>query len=152
MLSLKDNTLVLFQFVEKHGLVLHKLISEATDRPVHIIHGKVDGEEREEIRKIVQQQSNAIIIGSNQTVSTGINIPNLHNIVFTSPTKSRIRTLQSIGRVLRTADNKQIATLFDIVDDLQHKKKKNYTLTHFIHRVEIYRSEQFPFKAYNVKI
>lgn len=151
-LSLKGNTLVLFQFVEKHGLILHELIKSSTDRPVHLIYGGVAGEEREDIRKIVSTQSNAIIIGSNQTVSTGINIPTLSNIIFTSPTKSRIRTLQSIGRVLRTAENKETATLFDIVDDLQHKKKKNYTLSHFIHRVEIYRSEQFPFKAYNVKI
>jgi len=151
-LSLKENTLVLFQFVEKQGLVLHKQIMEATDRPVHLIHGAVDGEEREQIRQIVQTQNNAIILGSNQTVSTGINIPNLHNIIFTSPTKSRVRTLQSIGRVLRTSENKDQAVLYDLVDDLSHKRHRNYTLKHFIHRVEIYGEEKFPFKTYNVQL
>ncbi len=151
-LSLQQNTLILFQFVEKHGEVLYKLISEATDRPVYLIHGQVDGEEREAIRKIVQTQKNAIIIGSNQTVSTGINIPNLHNIIFTSPTKSRVRTLQSIGRVLRTTEGKEAAVLYDLVDDLPWKKHKNYTLKHFIQRVEIYGEEKFPFKTYNIQL
>lgn len=151
-LSLNGSTLILFQYVEKHGVVLHQMIAEATDRPVHIIHGKVEGDEREEIRQLIHEQPNSILIGSNQTVSTGINIPSLKNVIFTSPTKSRIRTLQSIGRVLRTDENKDKAILFDIADDLQYKRYKNFTLKHFLERIEIYRSEQFPFKTYNVKI
>lgn len=151
-LSLQKNTLILFQFVEKHGKVLYDMIKESTDRPVYFIHGKVSGEDREAIRKIVSKSTNAIIIGSNQTVSTGINIPTLNNIIFTSPTKSRIRTLQSIGRVLRTSENKDKAILFDLADDLQYKRNRNFTINHFIQRVQIYKAEEFPFKSYNIKL
>jgi superfamily II DNA or RNA helicase len=82
--------------------------------------------------------------------STGINIKNLHNIIFAMPTKSSIRTLQSIGRGLRQADGKVKATLYDISDDLRHKKHMNHTLKHFVHRTKIYTEEQFPYKLYKI--
>ena len=114
--SLKGNTLVLYAYVEKHGQILYDLIKDkAGDRKVFFVHGGVDGEERESIRAIVEKENDAIIVASYGTFSTGINIKNLHNVVFASPTKSRIRTLQSIGRGLRTAEGKDGMTLFVIV-------------------------------------
>ena len=113
-LSLKGNTLILYAYVEKHGEVLHDMIRDKADgRKVFFVHGGVDGKDREEIRHIVEQEKDAIIVASYGTFSTGINIKNLHNVIFASPTKSRIRTLQSIGRGLRVSDTKDSMTLFD---------------------------------------
>ena len=110
-ISRKGNTLLLFQYVEKHGKVLYNLINSAvSERKVFFIHGGIDAEEREEARAITEKENDAIIIASYGTFSTGINIRNLHNIIFASPSKSRIRNLQSIGRGLRKGDKKSVAT------------------------------------------
>ena len=147
-LHLKGNTLILYQFVEKHGKPLHEMISKQNkdDRQIFFVSGEVEVEDRELVRKITEQENNAIIVASYGTFSTGINIRNLHNVVFASPTKSRIRSLQSIGRALRRGDNKEQATLYDIADDLSWKKARNHTLKHFIERVGIYTSEKFEYK------
>lgn len=150
-LSLEGNTLLLFQFVDKHGKVLYDIISnEAKDRKVFFVSGSVDGEERENIRKIVETETNAIVVASYGTFSTGVNIKNLHNIIFSSPSKSRIRNLQSIGRGLRKSETKTESTLYDIADDLSWKSKKNHTLLHFIERMKIYAEEKFSYKIYKV--
>jgi superfamily II DNA or RNA helicase len=152
-LSLNGNTLLLFQFVEKHGKILYDLISqEAVDRKVFFISGSIDGEKREEIRKIIETEQNAIVVASYGTSSTGINIRNLHNVIFASPSKSRVRNLQSIGRGLRTSDNKTNATLYDIADDLSWKTKKNHTILHFVERIKMYSEEKFPYKTYTVDL
>jgi superfamily II DNA or RNA helicase len=152
-LSLKGNTLLLFQFVEKHGKLLYKdLVKEAGDRKIFFVSGEVDGEQREEIRRIVENESNAIIVASFGTFSTGVNIKNLHNIIFASPSKSRIRNLQSIGRGLRKSDTKTAATLYDIADDMSWKSKKNFTLLHFMERIKIYNEEKFDYKIYKIKL
>ena len=122
-LNLNKNTLVLFQLVEKHGSILYDMIKQKTDRKVFFVFGGTDTETREEIRSITEKQKDAIIVASYGTFSTGINIRNLHNIVFSSPSKSRIRTLQSIGRGLRKSDTKDSAMLFDIADDFTYKTK-----------------------------
>jgi superfamily II DNA or RNA helicase len=153
VLSLKGNSLLLFQYVDKHGEVLFDLISNskyAIDKKVYFIHGGIKAEERETIRKAMETEDNVILIGSVGTVSTGTNIKNLHNIIFAAPSKSRIRNLQAIGRVLRLNENKQEAVLYDISDDLRYKKHQNYTLTHFQERVKIYNEEKFDFKIINV--
>jgi len=154
-LSLDKNALVLFQQVEKHGRVLYDMIRNAeklNGRKVYFIHGGVDTEDREQVRAIMEKETNAIIVASYGTYSTGINIRNLHNIIFASPSKSRVRNLQSIGRGLRKAEGKDNATLYDIADDLRHKKNMNFTLRHFVERVKIYTEEKFPFKIYNIGI
>jgi superfamily II DNA or RNA helicase len=152
-LSRKGNTLLLYQMVEKHGQVLYDMInSSVTDRKVFFVHGKVSVDERELVREITEKESDAIIIASYGTFSTGINIRNLHNIIFASPSKSRIRNLQSIGRGLRKGDNKETATLYDIADDLSYKSWNNYTLKHFAVRVKMYNEEEFDYKIYNIRI
>ena len=153
VLSLKGNTLVLFQFVEKHGKELHALIKEhAKNRHVFFVFGGTDVEIRESVRAITEKEKDAIIVASYGTFSTGVNIRNLHNIVFASPSKSRIRNLQSIGRGLRLGDNKEEATLFDISDDFRIGKYTNYSLHHFVERVKIYDDEKFNYKFYNINL
>jgi superfamily II DNA or RNA helicase len=152
-LSLEGNTLVLYQYVDKHGKLLYDLInSRMSDRKCFFIYGKTDVEVREETRRIVETENDAIIIASYGTFSTGINIRNLHNIIFASPSKSRIRNLQSIGRGLRKSETKESATLYDIADDLRHKKRENYTLKHFAERIKIYSEEKFAFKVYKIEL
>ena len=153
-LALNGNTLCLFQLVEKHGEILHKLIKEKVDpkRKVFFVYGGTETNDREQIRAITEKSDNAIIIASFGTFSTGINIRNLHNIVFSSPSKSPIRILQSIGRGLRVGDNKDSATVYDISDDLTYKDKKNFTLTHFQERVNIYNREGFDYEIHTVDL
>ena len=149
--SLDGNTLTLFNFVDKHGKVLYNMLQDA-NKPVFFVHGGVKGEERDRIRQIVEDEKTSIIVASYGTFSTGVNIRNLHNIVFASPSKSRVRNLQSIGRGLRTADGKREARLFDLVDDLRYKNWKNYSLEHFAERLKIYNEEEFPYKIYQVDL
>lgn len=152
-LSLEGNTLLLFQYVEKHGRILEQMIKEeAKDRKVFFIHGGVKGEERDEIRGIVERERDAIVIASYGTFSTGVNIRNLHNVIFGSPSKSKIRNLQSIGRGLRKSDTKDSAVLYDIADDLSWKSKSNYTLKHLMERVKVYDEEKFDYKLYSIGI
>src|SRR6056300_672046 len=151
-LNLKGNTLVLFQFVEKHGNVLHDMIKNSTERKVFYVFGGTDTETREQIRAITEKEESAIIVASYGTFSTGINIRNLHNIVFSSPSKSRVRTLQSIGRGLRKGENKDEATLFDLADDFTYKSKRNFTLGHFLERINIYNEEQFSYEINRIKL
>ena len=151
--SLGTNTLVLYQMVDKHGKILYDMIKNTEkigNRKVFFVHGGTDTADREEIRRIMEIENDAIVVASFGTFSTGINIRNLHNIIFASPSKSRVRSLQSIGRGLRQAEGKRKATLYDIADDLRHKKHMNFTLKHFVERVKIYTEEKFPFKIYKI--
>ena len=153
-LDLKGNTLILYSRVETHGAVLYDKInnSKHTERKVFFVHGGVDAEERELVREITEKENNAIIVASYGTFSTGINIKNLHNIIFASPSKSRIRNLQSIGRVLRKGSNKIKATLYDIADDCTYKSKRNYTLNHLIERIKIYNEENFNYEIITIQL
>ena len=147
-LDLKGNTLILYSRVETHGQPLYEMInsSAAKDRKIFFVYGGVDAEEREKVREITEKENDSIIVASYGTFSTGINIKNLHNIIFASPSKSRVRNLQSIGRVLRKGENKNKAVLYDIADDITYKSKKNYTLNHLIERIKIYSEEKFNYE------
>ena len=149
--DIEGNTLVLFNYIEKHGTPLYDLINNNIDdaRKVFFVHGGTEVEDREEVRKITETESNAVIVASYGTFSTGINIKRLHNIIFASPSKSRIRNLQSIGRVLRKGEGKDIAILYDIADDIGGQ---NYTLKHLNERVNIYNDENFRYEVIKVNL
>ena len=153
-LDLEGNTLILFNFIEKHGEPLWEMINNKVEnnRKVFFIHGGVDAVEREEARKICETQKDAIILASYGTFSTGINIRNLHNVIFASPSKSRVRNLQSIGRVLRTGDNKAQAVLYDIADDCSRGSTYNYTFRHLVETMKIYDSESFDYEIIKVNL
>jgi len=153
-LDLKGNTLVLYSRVASHGEVLYDLINtnKSRDRKVFFIHGGVAADEREHVRAITESQENAIIVASYGTFSTGINIKRLHNVIFASPSKSRVRNLQSIGRVLRKGKDKVKAMLFDIADDCTYQSRKNYTLNHLIERIKTYNEEQFNYEIVSINL
>jgi len=152
--GLSGNSLVLFQLIEKHGNILHSILEEIIDssRKIFFVYGGTDADTREKVRELIEKEKDAIICASYGVYSTGINIRNLHNIIFASPSKSRIRNLQSIGRGLRRSETKDSATLYDISDDLSYNGKKNYTLNHFMERIKIYSSEHFPYYMYSIPI
>ena len=153
-LNTEGNTLVLFQYVEKHGKVLYDMIKEKAHdkRKVFFIYGGTDTEAREAARKLMEHEEDAICIASFGVFSTGINIPSIENVIFASPSKSKIRNLQSIGRGLRLKNGKTHCNLYDIADDFSHKSYKNHTLGHFAERLKIYSEEQFEFKIVEVPI
>ena len=154
VLDLKGNSLVLFSRVESHGEPLYELINNSVKgkRKVFYVHGGVDAQQREHVREITEKENDAIIVASYGTFSTGINIKNLHNVIFASPSKSRIRNLQSIGRVLRKGDNKNQAVLYDIADEIVYKQRKNYTLNHLVERIKIYNQERFNYEIIPVDL
>ena len=141
--SLKGNTLVLFQYVEKHGTVLHGKMFKRLGDKLHYVYGGTDVTDREEVRELVEKSNDNVILASYGTFSTGVNIKKIDNVVFASPSKSRIRNLQSIGRGLRKADGKTSMKLFDISDDLQCE---NHTLNHLKERINIYNEENFSYE------
>lgn len=152
VISLKGNTLVLFKNID-HGMALERYISaKANSRKVFYVDGDVKGDVRNDFRAQVETETDAIIVASLGTFSTGINIRNLHNVVFASPSKSRVKVLQSIGRGLRKSSIKTSAVLYDIADDLSYKSHRNFTLQHFGERIRMYNEEKFEYKIYNVQI
>jgi len=151
--NVKGNTLLLFNYVKEHGVPLYEEIQkECKDKPVFMIHGGTSVDQREEIRNIVDKEENAILVASYGTCSTGINIKNIHNIVFASPSRSVIRVLQSIGRGLRTSKTKNSVKLYDISDDLRFKKYVNHTYKHLHERLKIYSRERFNFKRISIDL
>ena len=149
------NTLILFQFVEKHGEPLYKLIKDkyTEERKTFFVYGGVDTDTREQIREIVENETDAIIVASYGTFSTGINIRNINNIVFASPSKSKIRVLQSLGRGLRIGDKSKNLKLIDIADDFTlGNNRPNFTLRHFQQRLNIYKEQKFSYKIDRVKL
>lgn len=145
--DLKGNVLVLFSRIEKHGLPLLDMVSAKTDRPVHLVCGDTDVKDREEVRRLAEQSDNNIILGSYGTMSTGVNIKNLHHVIFASPSKSRIRVLQSIGRGLRKAKGKDSVLLYDIADDFRGVGgQNNFTLNHLAERIKFYVDEDFQYR------
>lgn len=152
------NVLMLFNFIDKHGTKLYQMLrdkAEKYDKKIFYIHGGVDVEDRENIRQLLEKHDNCILLASFGTFSTGINVKNLHTVIFCHPFQAKIKTLQSIGRTIRVAAGKNNATLIDVADDLVYKTKKgvekiNTTMKHFIERLKIYQSERFTYKIVNL--
>ena len=150
-LSLEGNKLLFFRIIE-HGKKLYDLIREKTDHNIFYIDGGVKPESREAIRHAIEDENNAVLIASLGTTSTGVSINKLHHMIAASPSKSKIKVLQSIGRMLRKHSTKDAAVLYDIVDDLSYKSKRNYILDHFIERTKIYDKEKFDYKIINIEL
>lgn len=151
--NIKGNTLLLFRYVEKHGKIIYERLKERyPDRPIIYIDGSVKGAVREEYRQLIESLNDAIIVASYGVFSTGISIKNLHNCIFCSPVKSKIKSLQSIGRILRKSTNKDIAYLYDICDALVYRSRKGFAFKHYIQRNEYYKAENFNVKTIMVEL
>ncbi|AGS81045.1 DNA helicase [Caulobacter phage Cr30] len=152
-LSLQGNSLILFR-INDHGKYLYEQLKSSVKegRNVYFVNGGTEKEDREYIRKIIEEEDDAIIVGSKGTMSTGSNTKKLHNLISAHPNKGKIINLQSIGRALRLASGKTSSTFFDIADDLSWKGSKNHTLNHLIERIKIYIEEKFNYKMYRITL
>lgn len=150
--SLGGNTLILFDRVETHGKLMYDVLCKKFgEDKIYFIHGKVDVDDREEVRKIMEKNEGVICVASSRIFSTGVNIRNLHNIILSSLGKSKIAIIQSIGRSVRLHDSKEHANLIDLSDDLRGgNKTPNYSLRHLEERMELYRRENFEIKPVKV--
>ena len=134
------NTLIMVDRIA-HGEELLRVLQESTNKQVHFVHGAVEIEEREMIRKLMEEHDNVACIAISKIFSTGINIKNLHNIIFAAIGKARIKIIQSIGRSLRKHSSKKLATIFDIWDNLRYGNK------HMVERLALYNREQIPYSV-----
>jgi superfamily II DNA or RNA helicase len=150
--SVEGNTLTLFDRVEEYGKELHDQFILDHPYSTFLIVGEVEGDDRKDIRHGMEDQENAVIFASYGTMSTGISINKLHNMFLISSTKSKIRVLQSIGRMMRKHKSKEVGFIFDIVDDLSSDTRTNFVFNHAIKRLEYYKKEQFKIKFHKIKI
>ena len=140
------------KIIEDNGFILDNFKS-IESLNVFCITGEVSGVEREYVRQILEEHNDAIILGSYQCMSTGINIKKLHNLVFCSSIKSSITLLQSIGRVMRLHKSKNKVNIWDIVDNLESKRgKENYFLKHFKERLGIYLDSGYPIEEKEINL
>jgi superfamily II DNA or RNA helicase len=125
---------------------------------IYMIYGAIEGVERERIRKLLEEKEDAIIVANYATMSTGVNIKRIHNIILGAPFKSSIRLRQTVGRGLRLHESKEIMKIWDITDDLSITSKtgktthKNHCLKHFDSRLLVYQDDGFPTTEKEIKI
>ena len=149
--SRNKNTLVLFKKIE-YGTNIFNYLKEHSKKKIFYVDGTIQVDQREVVRKYFEENNDAIVVASYGTFSTGINITNLHNIIFAESMKSMIKVIQSIGRGLRKHKDKNKMYLFDICDDLSYGKHKNTLLKHFLERISYYDEEQFDYKIKEYKL
>lgn len=145
----KHNTLILCGHIEHLGTIHDYLKTTLSEKYIiHVIHGKIEAEERENIRRLMEKDENVVLLATYGTVSTGINIKRIHNVIFASSSKSKIRVLQSIGRGLRTHESKDHVVIWDLIDDMTKTTKlgnvkKNYMVQHWEERQKLFAEQGF---------
>ena len=134
-----NNALIMVDFI-KHGEILYESIKNTCpDKKCYFIRGDVDVEDREEVKKIMERESNVIVIAISKIFSTGINIKNLHYIVFAGGGKAKVKIVQSIGRGLRLHKDKSRLIIIDIADQLY------YGYRHMTKRISLYSKEKIKY-------
>jgi len=149
VVSLKGSTFVLFRIIA-HGEELYEEISK--ERKCYLVYGETEADLRESVRHLANVNDDTIVVASYGVFALGVNVPNLRNIVFASPYKTKIKVLQSIGRSLRKTETKQNAVVYDIVDDLSIGSHNNYGIKHYLERIKLYNKELFPYKIRRRKL
>ncbi|UPW37901.1 tail completion protein [Escherichia phage vB_EcoM_ESCO10] len=156
----EENVFLMFKNIE-HGKTLFEMVKEQ-HKEVYYVSGEVNTETRNALKLMAENGKGIIVVASYGVFSTGISVKNLHHVIFAHPVKSKIIVLQTIGRVLRKHDSKQVAQVFDIIDDMGVKpkskdsKKKyvhlNYALKHGLDRIQRYADEKFNYVMKEVQI
>jgi len=145
----KHNILLLVNHLKHVKLLQEWIEKEYPDKKVSVITGSVSGEERSEIRKGIEEEDGTILLATYATMSTGVNMPKLHDVILYSNSKSKIKVLQSIGRGLRKHATKNLIVLYDVADDLSYKTRTgrvvdNYLMKHWKERMSYYKEQEFP--------
>jgi len=136
--KLENNTLILVNHISQ-GVILSEYLTQCENKQIYFIRGEVEVETREDIKRIMEKDNNVICVAMSSIFSTGVNIKNLHNIIFAAGGKSFIRTVQSVGRGLRKHASKNKLVIFDICDNLR------YGLRHCEKRKDIYKTEKIKY-------
>lgn len=143
--KLQKNTLIMVDRIEHGEIIKNKLVNICQkNRHIYFIRGLTDMEEREKIRSLMGKRNDVIVVAISKIFSTGINIPNLHNIIFASAGKAKIKIMQSIGRALRLHPTKNIAHIFDVADNTKYGK------IHIMERKKLYNSENFNYEEVEI--
>lgn len=151
--NLKGNTLILFKKISQGKEIFEKLQKQYPDKEIRFVYHKVSAADRDEVRSTMEENDNIIGVCSYATFATGVNIKNLHNLIFAAPMKGSIKVLQAIGRTLRLHMSKSKAKLFDIGDDLTYGKQyKNHAWRHFQLRLEYYVKAQLDFTIREISL
>tara|TARA_R100000278_G_scaffold111046_1_gene88478 strand:+ start:591 stop:2012 length:1422 start_codon:yes stop_codon:yes gene_type:complete len=137
--NFKNNILILVNHIAHGDALLNELQND--NKQVYFVKGEVEVEERDRIKKVMEDNSNVICVAMSSIFSTGINIKNIHMIVFAAGGKSSIRTIQSIGRGLRLHDSKDKLSIIDLADQLKYGER------HVEKRKEIYTQEKIPYST-----
>jgi superfamily II DNA or RNA helicase len=137
--KLENNTIIMVDRID-HGVNIFNILKDTTQRPCYFIRGSTEIEEREKIRSLMEERNDVIVVAISKIFSTGINIPNLHNIIFATAGKAKIKIMQSIGRALRLHPTKNMAYIFDIADNTFYGKK------HLSEREELYLTENYNYE------
>ncbi len=150
--TLKGNTLLIFDRVAHIEYIAEEL--KKLKKNVYTINGKVDQAERDHIKKLTESGDDVTILASYGTMSTGVSIKKLHNLVFCHPSKSIIRVLQTVGRLLRMHSTKDRANIFDLVDVFKCSAKDdpNTAMKHAKERYGFYVEHEHKtcFKTYEM--
>jgi superfamily II DNA or RNA helicase len=134
---------MLFDRVEKHlEIIAAELREEMPGKQILVITGDVENDDRNIIKAEMENGDNIVLLASYGTMSTGVSIKKLHNLVFCHPSKSVIRVLQSLGRLLRLHDTKDVANIYDIVDVASFMGRLNHAMRHAAERLGFYQDEQ----------
>jgi superfamily II DNA or RNA helicase len=148
---LKGNTIILFDRVDSYGVPLYEEMKKI-HKNTFLIVGEVGMEEREDIKNMLENIDDGIVFATTKILSTGVSIKRLHNMIFISSTKAKIKLLQSIGRLMRLHETKKRANFIDIVDKLDYKGIQNYVLGHVYKRVKYYSQEGHPIKFITINL
>jgi len=135
--SLTGNTLVLVDRVSAASELALRL---PPDR-VSVVTGKVKVDKRKEEYDEVADNDDKMIIATYGVAAVGLNIPRIFNLVLIEPGKSFVRVIQSIGRSLRVAEDKDYADIYDITSNCKFAKR------HLTKRKQFYREAEYPFKV-----
>lgn len=145
-----QNTIILVNHRKHLDSIADYIESNIDDKyTLYIIHGSIKPEDRENIRKTIDNSSNVILLATYQTVSTGVNIKRIHNVILGSSSKSEIRVLQTIGRGLRKHAQKDGVIIWDFIDDFSYENRngnitKNHVYNHWEQRYKYYIEQEFP--------
>jgi len=131
--------LVLVDRIEHGETLTAEIKKHSKKKKVYFIRGSVEVDDREKIRRIMETNDNVVCVAITSIFSTGINIKNLHYILFANAGKAKIKIIQSIGRGLRLHENKDMLIIFDISDRLEYSNK------HLSKRLSLYNKEKIKY-------
>jgi type I site-specific restriction endonuclease len=143
--TLNKNSLIVFDRLDHGDHLYEYLTSELPDKQIFLIKGEVAQSERDKIIEIMEKNDNVICIAVSKIFSTGINIKNLHYIVFAQAGKAKVKTIQTIGRGVRMLLRKFEVVIFDIADNLHYGNK------HLDKRRQVYDNEKMRHRTIEVK-